>query len=174
MINDTTFPFQPASPPRGGPEAAGASPPISGPGGALSDRVTFIVEGVPVGFARAQSNGSQRFTPAKQRAYSMQVKAQAMHAMRGREPFKRGQALIMFVYAVWPAPKSSKADAVTYRTKTPDADNVAKILADAMNCIVYDDDAQIAVLNVSKYEAAKGDERGFVRVSIAPMLESSP
>ena len=38
-------------------------------------------------------------------------------------------------------------------TKKPDADNIAKIICDALNKHAYDDDAQITFLAVSKYWA---------------------
>ena len=41
-----------------------------------------------------------------------------------------------------------------FYTKKPDCDNIAKIILDALNGIAYDDDSQVAMLNVVKlYDA---------------------
>ncbi len=47
----------------------------------------------------------------------------------------------------WP---KKRAAAAKWRTSKPDADNLAKIVADAMNAIVFADDAQVASLIVQK------------------------
>ena len=36
-------------------------------------------------------------------------------------------------------------------TKTPDYDNIGKIISDALNGVAYRDDAQIVEANISKY-----------------------
>ena len=42
-------------------------------------------------------------------------------------------------------------------TKKPDADNIAKVICDALNGVAYGDDAQICKLCVSKrYQAVEG------------------
>lgn len=42
-------------------------------------------------------------------------------------------------------------------SKKPDTDNVAKAILDAMNGIVYEDDAQVAGLIVQKFYAEKDE-----------------
>ena len=51
---------------------------------------------------------------------------------------------------VQPFLSRARKEGAQWITKRPDADNLAKILADAMNKIVYVDDAQVASLIVQK------------------------
>ena len=124
--------------------------------------ITFDIPGDPVPFARAASNGKQRFTPAKQRAYMESVKYAAIRATAGAKHLQG--ALAMTIMASWKYPKSWPArDRVPqYRTGRPDIDNTAKIIADALNGIAYLDDAQIAVMHISKLWGAQS----FARVRI--------
>lgn len=74
-------------------------------------------------------------------------------AMQGRPPFEG--PLEVTVGAFWPYPKSmSKKKLALYGsqffTSRPDADNVAKLLGDALNNIVWRDDSQICTLLVTK------------------------
>ncbi len=102
-------------------------------------------------FARAGSRGAQRFTPPKQRDYMGSVKMFAQTAMGDDEPRTGPLALSMRVeYLIpqsWPA---KKRDSAKWKTTAPDADNLAKLVKDAMNKIVYHDDAQIVWLTVQK------------------------
>ena len=50
--------------------------------------------------------------------------------------------------------------------KKPDADNVAKTIADALNVLAYEDDAQITNLTVMK----RYDEPPEVRVRVWPIF----
>ncbi len=71
---------------------------------------------------------------------------------------KQKPALKMEIYAGFQVPKSfSNKDRISALsgnlspTKKPDSDNIAKVVADALNGIAYDDDdAQIADLTVIK------------------------
>jgi Holliday junction resolvase RusA-like endonuclease len=73
--------------------------------------------------------------------------------MGGRPPFEG--PLEVTVAAYWPWPKSMSAKkrrmyGSQYFTSRPDADNVMKLLGDALNGIVWRDDAQIVIQTVSK------------------------
>lgn len=115
--------------------------------------ISFSVPGEPIPFARAGANGKRRFTPPKQASYMSIVRMFARRAMgpRGGEPFDGPLALTIratyLVPASWSAKKKSEA---RWKESKPDADNIAKLLKDAMNTVVYRDDAQIAELVVQK------------------------
>lgn len=113
--------------------------------------IAFTIPGEPVAFARAGANGGQRFTPKRQRDFMALVRLAASKAMDGQEPFAGPvQLSIRAAYLVptsWPKKKAALAK---WRTSKPDADNIAKIVSDAMNTIVFADDAQVVSLTVQK------------------------
>lgn len=114
--------------------------------------IAFTIPGEPTAFARAGGGKSTvRFTPAKQRNFMQLVRLAAGEAMRGQEVM--GGPVSLMVRASYLIPKSwskKKVAGAIWRTARPDADNLAKIIADAMNTIVYGDDAQVASLTVQK------------------------
>lgn len=115
--------------------------------------VRFSVPGEVVPWARAGGHGHLRFTPQKQRNYMAVLKQYAADAMDGRPLFDC--ALDMTVTAIWPWPKSmsakKRAEAGTrLKRTTPDADNITKIIKDALNLVVFTDDARISDLHVHK------------------------
>lgn len=113
--------------------------------------IAFQIPGEPVAFARSGGRGVVRFTPKRQRDFMALIRLAASKAMGEQEPF--AGPVEMIVRATYLIPKSwprKKADTATWRTSKPDADNLAKIIADAVNAIVFVDDAQIASLTVQK------------------------
>jgi Holliday junction resolvase RusA-like endonuclease len=115
------------------------------------DQITFTIPGEPVAFARSGGNGKVRFTPKRQRDFMALVKLAAHQAMQGREPFVDAVRLDIEAHYLIPTswPKK-KAAAARWRTSKPDADNVAKLISDSINEIVFVDDAQVAQLSVRK------------------------
>lgn len=113
--------------------------------------IAFHIPGEPVAFARSGGKGAIRFTPKRQRDFMALVQLAASKAMGEQEPF--AGPVEMVVRAVYLIPKSwpkKKANTATWRTSKPDADNIAKIVSDAINTIVFADDAQVASLTVQK------------------------
>jgi Holliday junction resolvase RusA-like endonuclease len=113
--------------------------------------IAFTVPGEAVPFARAGARGKQRFTPGKQRNAMGVVAHLAQRAMAGQPPFLG--ALRMTVRAVYLVPESwskKKREAAKWKSSYPDADNIGKLIKDALNKVVYVDDAQIAELTVQK------------------------
>lgn len=113
--------------------------------------IAFTIPGEPVAFARSGGNGAVRFTPKRQRDFMALVRLAASKAMDGLEPFTGPVSMsIRAVYLVptsWP---KKKAAAAKWRTAKPDADNIAKLVSDSMNTIVFGDDAQVVSLAVQK------------------------
>ncbi len=113
--------------------------------------IAFEIPGEPVAFARAGSNGKRRYTPTPQASYMRAVGFKAKEAMRGVKIFKGPVEVI--IRASYVPPKSwkpAKRLSAKWKTSTPDADNIAKLVKDAIKGIVYRDDAQVASLNVKK------------------------
>lgn len=113
--------------------------------------ICFQIPGEPVAFARSGGKGAIRFTPKKQRDFMALVKLAAASAMAGEPPMEG--PVEMTVRATYCIPLSwskKKREAARWRTSKPDADNICKIVADAINEIVYLDDSQVASLTVQK------------------------
>jgi Holliday junction resolvase RusA-like endonuclease len=110
-------------------------------------RPRFAIRG---GFARA-------YTPEKTASYESLVKLAAADAMQSSAPFTHPVRVTIHATfappASWSEKKRNTAIAETNGirpAKKPDADNIAKIICDAMNGIVYRDDAQVVTLCVEK------------------------
>lgn len=113
--------------------------------------IAFNIPGEPVAFARSGGNGKVRFTLKKQRDFMALVKLAAHKAMDGHPPLEG--AIELKIRAVYRVPTSwpkKRAAAAKWRTSKPDADNIAKLVSDACNEIVFGDDAQVVDLHVQK------------------------
>jgi Holliday junction resolvase RusA-like endonuclease len=106
-------------------------------------------------------------SPQKTVDFESMVAWHAREAMAGK-PLYEG-ALIVHLYYGIPIPKSLepriKRGEIIYPTKRPDIDNYEKSVLDAMNGVVYNDDAQIVILrHIKRYSR---NPRVFVRISEA-------
>lgn len=133
-------------------------------------RVTFEIPGEPCGKGRPRfAAGGRAYTPAKTAHYENLVKCEYERQCGGQR-FGDGP-LKMRITAYYQIPASaSKTQKALMRegmrrpTKKPDADNILKIIADALNQLAYPDDAQIVSAAVTKAYAA--DDRPCVLVMI--------
>lgn len=117
--------------------------------------ISFSIPGEPVAKGRPRFANGHAFTPNKTRVYEEIVRLHAMQAMRGKKMLTG--PISIRVTAYFPIPKSftktKKEQAISgalRHTKKPDWDNVGKIVSDALNGVVYPDDAVIADATVSK------------------------
>ncbi|MDR5756484.1 RusA family crossover junction endodeoxyribonuclease [Caballeronia sp. LZ035] len=126
--------------------------------------IKFTVAGQPVPKGRPRASrtatGVRMRTPEKTARYERKVKAFAINAMLGGKPIARPVRLkisiVVPIPASWSKPRREKArTGEICATKKPDADNVLKAINDAMNGVVYADDAQVIEIQLSK---AYGDE----------------
>lgn len=130
------------------------------PGG----EIVFVVPGDPVPFARAGSNGKQRFTPRKQADHMVGVKRCGADAMAGREPFAGPVELVVEATYVVPASWSKlKRERAWWKAGKPDVDNLLKIVADSLNGIAYLDDMQIADGRATKRYGVRSETRITIR-----------
>jgi len=84
----------------------------------------------------------------------------ARRAMAGSPPLEGPIELQLCMIYVRPNTWSKKKKAATFwKSSKPDSDNLAKIFKDAMNQIVWLDDAQVADLRVQK---VYGDTAGTI------------
>ena len=124
-------------------------------------KIEFTVPGEPQGkgrpkFAR-KGNFVSAYTPEKTASYENRVILAYSQQCKNFK-FDDKSQLTMDIKAFFQPPKSvSKKkidlmiDKVIRPTKRPDADNIAKIIADGLNGTAYHDDSQIVSLKIEKY-----------------------
>lgn len=128
--------------------------------------IEFVVLGTPI------AKGRPRFTRAG-RTYTPKATTQHEHQVRTaaaeRFPFPLSGALRLEVIAFMPIPRSlpkAEREAALLGMKRPatrpDADNIAKLIADALNGLAYQDDNQIVELEARKFYGV--EPRTIVRV----------
>lgn len=120
--------------------------------------LVFTIPGPPVGKGRARFARRGKFvatyTPAKTVNYEALVKMAAQSVFDGTPS---ELPITMMIQAYFAIPKSMKKSLLDLAnkeklqvTKKPDADNIGKIVCDALNGIIYHDDAQVADLRTIK------------------------
>lgn len=108
------------------------------------NKVTFTIEGHPIGKQRARVAKGHAYTPQKTRDYEALVSQCAALAMGALETFSGDVALSLRAFV---------------SGRSPDLDNIMKSVADGMNGIVYEDDRQIASAFLSRAKVPKAQER---------------
>lgn len=138
--------------------------------------ITISLAGVPQGKGRARAfrrgNHIGHYTPEKTRSYEGMVRTAAMAEMVGRLPIEGPVEFVM--RAVFPVPTSwsgrKRHQAIVGEikpTKKPDLDNIAKAWNDALNSVVYADDAQIVRMQLEK----RYGQASMVVVTVRPLYE---
>lgn len=128
------------------------------------EAISYFVPGRPIAFARAGSHGATRYTPEPQKSY--------MHAIAWTAKATPGSKLLegplrLTVRATFAEQKGKEAD--QWKWSKPDLDNLTKIQADALNGVLYRDDAQIVeIIAQKKYGLPEG-----VMVTVEQIGEAS-
>lgn len=129
----------------------------------------LISETITVPFVRGK--GRVRFVKQTGRTYTPDKTAEAMALIRAawgdRPKAPSGVPVRVIIETTRPLPKSTpkKVDSAPDIVK-PDADNIAKLVLDALNGVAWTDDTQVASLAVMKYARARGaSESTIVTVS---------
>ena len=131
-------------------------------------KIAFTIPGAPCGKGRPRFSTAGKFprayTDDKTARYENLVKLAAMAEMDamgigGIAPREGSVTVNIAAYFPVPASWSRKRrydalDGVISPTGKPDADNIAKVICDSLNGIVYRDDAQVAELTVEKHYGA--------------------
>lgn len=119
------------------------------------DSVSFTIPGRVKGKGRPKfaRRGAfvHAYTPAETANSEAMVRSLAADAMAGRAPFQG--PLILDVALVLNTPASwskKKRAAALYVTGKPDIDNIAKLIGDALNGIVWSDDSQLCDLHFQR------------------------
>jgi len=122
-------------------------------------KIEFVVQGVPIAKSRpkfaVRGGFARAYTPKKTADNAKIISGEAMVAMVGRKPLEGALKCVLSFYM--PIPKStSKKDVAKMlsgeikHVRKIDLDNAEKQVLDAMNEIVYLDDAQIVSLSATK------------------------
>lgn len=131
---------------------------------------TFIIPGKPQGKARVRvRRDGHAYTPENTTMYENLVKLS--YIQQCGNSIADGP-LKMDILAAYPIPKSfTKKERLQvlrgelHPTKKPDADNIGKIVADALNGVAYRDDSQIILLRIRKTYS----EEPRVVVTVCPL-----
>lgn len=109
----------------------------------------FRVNMKPAGKARPRVTRLGTFNTEKTRTDEKHIQL-VYSSLYGRlKPFEGAVHLVIFAYDSLPKSKPKSIEEEPYIVK-PDADNIAKLVCDALNGIAYKDDAQIVQLQVVK------------------------
>jgi Holliday junction resolvase RusA-like endonuclease len=130
----------------------------------------FTVDIDPIGKARPRfTKTGHAYTPQKTKDAEELIAAAYRATSGGCIP--KGVPVELGVTAHFPIPKSfsqKKRDAVLdseiLPTKKPDADNILKLVADALSGVAYEDDAQVVRMEVLKEYTALDD--GYIEIEI--------
>ena len=140
-----------ALPPDNQPRSESASPEASPP-----DQVLFAIPGAAVAKGRPRATRTGRmFTPAKTASAEAFIRHLATDAMANRPPMTGPVALAVEVIVPVPASWARKKKAAALAGEIhpigrPDLDNLAKLVSDALNGVVFVDDAQVTLLMAGK------------------------
>jgi Holliday junction resolvase RusA-like endonuclease len=122
--------------------------------------VSFEIPGNPVAKGRARAfkrvNYIAHYTPEKTVNYENLVKMVAMQDMKGKQliagPISMVISLFFQIPESWSNKKRLSALNGTVRpTVKPDLDNCCKVVADALNGVVWHDDKQVVEVTVKKF-----------------------
>lgn len=129
--------------------------------------ITFTVPGIMPGWQRSGQSGKRHFTQPQTAKAQLEVAAWARQSSRGIM-LTGPLGLLLTVWFPVPDSWSQKRKAAAYgawMTVKPDYDNLAKLVGDALNKVVYADDASIADgRTVKRYVGAGERARSEVRL----------
>lgn len=135
---------------------------------------------VPKGRARIAPGGKFAYTPKKTRVTEAVIRVTAREKWN-RPPIPKGTAISLICMFGYVRPKAhyiggspekglnltGKKPAPKHHTQKPDMDNLVKLLKDALNKIVWDDDAQVCSTFARKVWLEEGPSRMELVVSWA-------
>lgn len=135
--------------------------------------IQFYVPGKPQGKARARTfynrklGRMQSMTPENTVLYENHIIQSYLDA--AEKPQLLQGPLEVSINAYFPVPKSTTKkvrkqieDGEVLPTKKPDADNIAKVVCDALNQIAYQDDTQVVKLVVTKQFETDNEPVGLI------------
>ncbi len=136
----------------------------------MTRTVRFTVPIAPIGKGRPRlGRGGRTYTPEATVSYGRAIAAQARAAMGCGQPSAEHLWRVRVV-AFTPRPASRprdmeaaawKAGSAAMRRTKPDVDNVLKLVLDALNGVVWGDDAQVVSATVERWMAPADSAAGI-------------
>lgn len=130
--------------------------------------VSFNIQGPMRGKQRPRATRMGRiYTPKETVNAEAYIKYLASVAMGEMEPFTGALKATFAIYVEIPksftkGKREAALAGTVYPTTKPDLDNIVKLLADAMNGVVYKDDKQIVSICVSKKYADSASAHVYI------------
>lgn len=132
----------------------------------------FTVDIEPIGKARPRmTRNGHVYTPKETREAELAI-SMAYELFRGRL-IEKGVPVSLDVVAYFPIPQSwsnikkmAVMDGDILPTKKPDADNILKLVADALNGEAYEDDAQVVDMSISKRYRREVAKPGYLDIVV--------
>lgn len=119
--------------------------------------MNYLIKMEPVAKARPRvTKQGHTFTPKKTKAAEIEIKKQ----IKAQSPEALNGALKVEINFYFKRPKTVKRK---YHTVKPDCDNLTKLVCDALNGILWKDDAQIVNLKASKNYS---ESNGFIELKV--------
>lgn len=115
--------------------------------------IEFFIPGLPRGKGRPRFGGGRVYTPKRTRDYEMAIVdcATKYTATKLDGPLHLDLLITFPIPTSWPAEKKRLAmQGCLWHQSRPDLDNIIKIVGDALNGVLYDDDAQIVSVSAHK------------------------
>lgn len=137
----------------------------------VNQALSFFVPGEPRGKGRprfVRATG-RTYTDTPTASYENLIRVVAMEALGAADRFDGAVSVVLTAYLGVPASASRKTKAAMLAhdilpTKKPDLDNVAKAAMDALNTVVFRDDAQVTSIVAHKLYG----EKPGLRIIVAP------
>ena len=135
------------------------------------EAVVIVLAGEATGKGRPRSTRTGRiYTPQRTVRAEARLAYAAQQAMAGRLPFADAVQVEVEIAVAVPASwsKRRRAEALAGRIKPvtkPDVDNAVKLICDALNRVVFDDDRQVVEVVAAKHYASAG----AMRITVEPI-----
>ena len=139
--------------------------------------IDIFIPGKPIGKQRPKFNNKTKntYTPKETRDYENLVRQCYIAKYADKQPIPAKIPLKVSIIANYPITQSmpkkqvkiiENGGAFTVRpTKKPDADNISKIILDALNGLAYYDDNQVVTLRIDKCYAKDESQVGvYVKI----------
>lgn len=133
--------------------------------------------GTPKGKGRPRFANGHAYTPEETRGYETHMRAEFRRQNPGAQPIPENAPVTVEVVAFFPIPKciSRKEREAIYAgsklpTRKPDADNILKLVCDALNGLAWHDDKQVVSMRCEK----RYGEQPMTCVAISRAEEDTP
>lgn len=127
-------------------------------------KIEIVVPGKPQGKQRPRHTKSgHTYTPRETVEYEQQIRALVLEKYPGIVPTEEPVQICISAYFGMPKSKKRSIPDGHPATCKPDTDNIAKIIMDALNGIVYKDDKQVFSIEMAKFYTTS-QEKAIIRI----------